>query len=42
MKTKKLPKVKINKVELSTFSKETLIVDPYWEDLYNPPVKPKK
>ena len=33
---KKTPKVKIEQTELQMFSFEDLIVDPYWDDLYNP------
>ena len=30
-----MPKIKIDQTELSHFSYESLIVDPYWSDLYN-------
>lgn len=41
-KTKRIPKVKIPEIDLKEFLYEQLEVDPYWEDLYNPPEKPKK
>ena len=42
MKTKKVPKVKIPEVDLKEFLYEQLEVDPYWDDLYNPPEPIKK
>lgn len=42
MKRKKTPKVKIDKIELNLFSYESLVIDSYWEDLYNPKEKPIK
>lgn len=42
MKNKpKVPKVKIPAVDLQSFLVESLKVDPYWYDLYNPPPKKK-
>ena len=35
----KVPKVKIPKVDLKSFLVESLEIDPYWNDLYNPPPK---
>ena len=37
----KIPKVKIPSVDLKSFLIESLEVDPYWDDLYNPPPKKK-
>lgn len=31
---KKLPKIKIPSQDLAAFGMETLVVDPYWHDLY--------
>lgn len=42
MKRKKTPKVKIDKIELNLFSYESLVIDSYWDDLYNPKEKPIK
>ena len=42
MKTKKVPKVKIPDIDLESFLYEQLEVDPYWDDLYNPPQESKK
>ena len=39
MKTKKIPKVKIEAVDLKEFLTDQLTIDPYWDDLYNPPQK---
>ena len=39
---KKVPKVKIEQTELEMFSYEELVVDPYWNDLYNPKNNDKK
>jgi hypothetical protein len=33
--------VKIEPVELSTFNYDDLVIDPYWNDLYNPETKKK-
>lgn len=30
-----MPKVKINQIDLINFSYECLVIDPYWEDLYD-------
>lgn len=35
-------KVKLEEVDLNNFAFETLVVDDYWSDLYNPPMKDKK
>ena len=40
-KKPKVPKVKIPMVDLKTFLAESLEIDPYWNDLYNPPPKKK-
>lgn len=37
----KVPKVKVPKVDLKSFLVESLEIDPYWNDLYNPPLKKK-
>lgn len=37
----KVPKVKIPNVDLKSFLVESLEIDPYWNDLYNPPPKKK-
>ena len=37
----KVPKVKIPKVDLKSFLVESLEIDPYWNDLYNPLPKKK-
>ena len=37
----KVPKVKIPNVDLKSFIVESLEIDPYWHDLYNPPPKKK-
>ena len=42
MMSKRIPKVKIPEIDLKEFLYEQLEVDPYWDDLYNPPEKPKK
>ena len=43
METKvKVPKVKIPKIDLNTFTMEDLIVDSFWEDLYNPDKQSQK
>ena len=39
---KKNPKVKIEKQDLKSFLIEKMTIDPFWEDLYNPPKKLKK
>lgn len=39
---KKLPKIKIEQTEIQVFKYEDLVVDPYWDDLYNPKEKNKK
>lgn len=39
MKRRKTPKVKIDRTELKSFSYESLVIDSYWEDLYNPKEK---
>ena len=36
---KKIPKVKIEQTELEMFAYQDLVVDPYWNDLYNPKEK---
>lgn len=41
-KRKRTPKIKIEQIELSTFSYKELTIDPYWDDLYNPEPKNKK
>lgn len=33
---KKIPKIKVEQTELEMFSCEELVIDPYWNDLYNP------
>jgi hypothetical protein len=33
---RKIPKIKIEQTELKMFSYEDLVVDPYWNDLYDP------
>ena len=38
---KKTKKIKIDKFELEQFPYDQLVIDPYWDDLYNPIVKPK-
>lgn len=30
------PKMKISKTDINYFDEEKLVVDKYWEDLYNP------
>ena len=42
MMSKRAQKVKISDVDLKEFLYEQLEIDPYWDDLYNPPEKPKK
>ena len=37
----KNPKVKITNVDLKSFLIESMEIDPFWVDLYNPPEKPK-
>lgn len=39
---KKIPKVKIDHVELMMFKFESLTIDPYWRDLYNPKINKQK
>ena len=34
-------KIKISDIDLKTFLLDSLVIDPYWEDLYNPEIKPK-
>jgi hypothetical protein len=36
------PKVKIDQIDLKSFTPEQLTVDPFWMDLYNPPEKTRK
>jgi hypothetical protein len=38
----KVPKMKVSKIDLKSFLVESLVPDPYWDDLYNPPPAPKK
>lgn len=38
----KVPKIRVPEVDLQHFLKESLIIDSYWDDLYNPPEKHKK
>lgn len=40
MKSKTL-KVKIDQVDLQEFTYDALVIDPYWDDLYNPKEKKK-
>lgn len=40
MKSKTI-KVKIDQVDLQEFTYNTLVIDPYWDDLYNPKEKKK-
>lgn len=35
-------RIKISKIDLKTFVLESLTIDPYWDDLYNPPKKSMK
>lgn len=35
-------KVKIDQVDLNTFTFDDLVIDPYWDDLYNPKTQKKK
>ena len=35
-------KVKVDPIDLKTFLLESLTVDPFWDDVYNPPKKEKK
>lgn len=37
MKPKRAPKVKVDPIDLESFLYGQLEVDPYWDDLYNPP-----
>lgn len=37
----KVPKIKVSETDLKNFAVETMKIDPYWDDLYNP-VIPKK
>lgn len=37
-----MPKIKIEDIDLQSFTFDQLVVEPYWDDLYNPPVKSKK
>lgn len=37
-----MPKIKIEDVDLQSFTFDQLVVEPYWDDLYNPPAKSKK
>lgn len=39
---KKIPKVKIEPTELEMFKYSELVVDPYWNDLYDPKNKTDK
>lgn len=39
MKKVKIEKVKVSKTDLKNFTKESLKIDPFWSDLYNPPQK---
>ena len=39
---KKLPKIKIEQIEIQVFKYEDLVIDPYWDDLYNPKESNKK
>ena len=32
-------KVKVDPIDLKTFLLESLTVDPFWDDVYNPPKK---
>lgn len=41
-KTKKIPKVKISENDLLSFGIDQLNIDPYWQDLYDPPQNNKK
>ena len=41
-KKSKIPKIKITEVDMYSFTIEQLVIDPYWEDLYNPPKKVNK
>ena len=42
-KTRKRPaRVKIDPLDLQNFLTESMTVDPYWNDLYNPPETPNK
>lgn len=41
-KKPKVPKVKVSKIDLKSFLIESLVPDPYWDDLYNPAQAPKK
>ena len=36
------PKVKIDNIDLKSFSPDQLSIDPFWHDLYNPPEKTRK
>lgn len=35
-------KVKVDPIDLKTFLLDSLIVDPFWDDVYNPPKKEKR
>lgn len=37
----KVPKIKVPEADLQHFLKESLTIDSYWDDLYNPPPKKK-
>ena len=39
---KKTNKIKIDPVDLQSFTAEQLVIDPYWNDLYNPSTTKKK
>ena len=41
-KQKKINKIKVEQVELSSFSYEKLTIDSYWDDLYNPKIYKRK
>lgn len=36
-----MPKIKVNEVDMTSFTLDQMIIDPYWKDLYNPPKKDK-
>lgn len=35
-------KVKVSKCDLENFTLESMSIDPYWNDLYNAPIRKKK
>ena len=35
-------KVKVDPIDLKTFLLDSLTVDPFWDDVYNPPKKEKR